>query len=92
MKPVHDAPDPRGRAEAVSPAEAPEAADLEHHPEVVLSVLEPDQLVSAKERARVGRRPLSRRVRLLLGGLRLYVIVMMILVAIQVVRAIQGGH
>ena len=93
MKPEHDAPGATARrAEAAAPREGPEAADLEHRPEAVLSVLEADQLVAAKEHARFGRRELSGGVRVLLWGLRLYVIVMMALVVIQVLHAVQGGH
>jgi hypothetical protein len=58
----------------------------------VLSVLEEDQLVAAKERIRFGQRRLSRGVRALLWGLRFYVLAMMILVAIQVANAVHGGH
>jgi len=58
---------------------------------MVRSVLEADQLVAAKEHTSFGQRQMSRGLRVLLWGLRLYVVVMMILVAIQVVQAIQGG-
>lgn len=69
-----------------------DAVDLERRPEAVLSVLEADQLVAAKEHARLGRARLSRGARVLLAGLRLYVIAMMIIVAVQVVNAVHGGH
>ncbi len=61
-------------------------------PEAVLSVLEADQLVAAKERAHFGRMQLSRGARVILGGLRLYVIAMMIVVLFQVLNAVHGGH
>jgi len=62
-------------------------------PEAVLALLEPDQLVAAKERTRFGRRRLSRGVRALLWGLRLYVLFMVALVLFQVIQAVQGaGH
>jgi len=65
--------------------------DLEHRPEAVLKVLEADQLVAAKEHAHFGRRHLSKRAQALLWGLRLYVVFMMALVAVQVINAIHGG-
>lgn len=69
-----------------------EYSDLEKRPEIVLSVLEPDQLVMAKERTRFGLRHLTAGVRAQLWGLRIYVIVMMIIVAVSVYRAIQAAH
>jgi hypothetical protein len=69
-----------------------ETADFERRPESVLSVLEDDQLVAAKERTHFGRKCLSGGVRALLWGLRLYVLAMMILVAFQVANAVHGGH
>jgi len=61
-------------------------------PDEALSVLEADQLVAVKERARFGRVRLSGPVRLLLWSLRLYVVAMMALVAVQVFNAIHGAH
>jgi hypothetical protein len=61
-------------------------------PESVLSVLEADQLVAAKQKARFGPAPLSRGARGLLWGLRVYVIAMLIMVAVQVMHALHGGH
>ncbi|MFI5340133.1 MAG: hypothetical protein ACHQ7N_09875 [Candidatus Methylomirabilales bacterium] len=62
-------------------------------PEAVLSLLEPDQLVAAKARTRFGPRRLTRGVRALLWGLRIYVLVMLALVLLQVLQAVQGaGH
>jgi hypothetical protein len=58
----------------------------------VLSALEADQLVIAKERAHFGRARLSRAARALLWGLRLYVVAMMAIVAVQVFNALHGGH
>lgn len=58
--------------------------------EAVLSVLEADQLVSAKERTRYGRRELSPRIRVLLWGLRVYVLLMFVLVLIQIFHTLQG--
>lgn len=58
----------------------------------VLSVLEADQLVAAKERAHFGRARLSVGARVLLWGLRFYVVVMMLMVAVQVLNAVHGGR
>ncbi len=92
MKPERDALGATARrAEATAPAEPRDAVDLELRPDAVLSVLESDQLVAAKEHPRFGQRQLSQGVRVLLWGLRFYVIAMMALVAIQVVHAVQGG-
>jgi hypothetical protein len=57
-------------------------------PQVVLSLLEADQVVAAKQRTRFGRRHMSLGVRMLLWGLRVYVVVMLVLVVISVVRAL----
>ena len=67
-------------------------SELKDRPEVVLSLLEPDQLVAAKERTRFGLRRLSLGIRVQLWALRIYVIVMMIIVAVSVYHAIQGAN
>lgn len=61
-------------------------------PRVVLSLLEADQVVAAKERMRFGRQELSRGVRAMLWGLRVYVVVMLVIVFISVIRAIHAAH
>jgi hypothetical protein len=61
-------------------------------PEVVLSVLETDQVVVAKQRTRFGRRTLSPTTRMMLWGLRIYVVAMLVLVVISVIRALHAGH
>jgi len=61
-------------------------------PRVVMSLLEADQVVAAKRQSRFGRRNLSFGVRMMLWGLRAYVVVMLILVVISVVRAIHSAH
>jgi len=58
-------------------------------PEAILSVLEEDQLVKAKERIHWGRIWLSPGVRVLLWGLRLYVVLMLVTVGIHVVHTFQ---
>lgn len=60
-------------------------------PHVVLSLLEADQVVAAKQQTRFGRRQLSLGVRLMLWGLRVYVILMLAIVVVSVVRALHGG-
>ena len=69
-----------------------EYSDLEKRPEVVLSLLEPDQLVATKEHTRFGLRSLSVGTRVQLWALRIYVVVMMIIVALSVFRAIQAAR
>ncbi len=61
-------------------------------PQVVLSLLETDQVVAAKEKTRFGRRNLSLGVRLLLWGLRIYVLAMLVLVVVSVLRAVHPMH
>jgi hypothetical protein len=61
-------------------------------PRVVLSLLETDQVVAAKQKTRFGRRNLSLGVRMLLWGLRIYVLAMLVLVVVSVLRAIHPMH
>jgi len=61
-------------------------------PRLVLSLLEADQVVAAKQRMRFGPRKLSRGVRAMLWGLRVYVVIMMALVLISVLRAVHVTH
>ena len=56
-------------------------------PKVVLSLLEADQVVAAKQQSRFGHRNLSLGLRALLWGLRVYVVIMLVIVLISVVRA-----
>ena len=58
--------------------------------EAVLQVLEEDQLVAAKENAHLGRRAFSTALNVTLWGLRVYVLLMLILVATQVIQAVHG--
>lgn len=60
------------------------------NPRAVLSVLEADQIVAAKQRTHFGRRELSRGVRILLWGLRVYVVIMLVLVVISAFRVVHG--
>jgi hypothetical protein len=59
-------------------------------PKVVLSLLEADQVVAAKQRTHFGRRKLSLGARMMLWGLRIYVVIMLILVVISAVQAIHS--
>lgn len=54
----------------------------------MLDVLEPDQLVSVKSATRFGPRHISRGLRFLLWGLRLYVIAMLIIIIAQIIRTV----
>ena len=69
-----------------------EYSEMANRPEVVLSVLETDQLVAEKEKHRFGPKHLSAGVRAQLWGLRIYVILMMIIVAVSVIQAIRGAR
>ena len=61
-----------------------------NHPETwVHEVLEPDQLSTAKQR--FGRRTLSRRTLVLLWALRIYVLLMVLLIAFQVWSTLHAG-
>lgn len=61
-------------------------------PRVVLSLLEADQVVAAKTQTHFGRRNFSIGVRVLLWGLRVYVILMLVIVLLSVFRALQAAH
>lgn len=60
-------------------------------PRAVLSVLEADQIVAAKQRTHFGRRKLSKGTRVLLWGLRIYVAIMLILVVVSALRMIRSA-
>ena len=74
------------KTNAGADATAPNLED----PRAVLSVLEADQIVAAKQRTRFGRRHLSRGARALLWGLRVYVVIMLVLVVISAFRVIHS--
>ncbi|MGB8524737.1 MAG: hypothetical protein WCD43_17365 [Candidatus Acidiferrales bacterium] len=61
-------------------------------PGVVLSLLEADQVVAAKELMRFGPQKLSRGTRAMLWCLRVYVVVMMIIVLVSVFQAFRAVH
>jgi hypothetical protein len=85
MKPRH----PHADLSAAPGEEAISAPNLKD-PRVVLSVLEADQVVAAKQRTHFGRRHLSVGVRIMLWGLRIYVAVMLIIVLISVIDAVRS--
>lgn len=61
-------------------------------PRVVLSLLEADQIVAAKQRTRFGKRKLSFATRTLLWGLRIYVVAMLVIVLVSVLRALHAAN
>ena len=77
----------RGSKPFEAEAELAAVPDLKD-PGVVLSLLEADQVVAAKQRTQFGRRNLSLGVRILLWGLRVYVVAMIVIVVISAIRAI----
>lgn len=77
------------RQEAAAIGNSYERADLSD-PHVVLSLLEADQVVAAKQQTRFGRRRLGLGIRVAMWGLRVYVVVMLVIVVISVVRALRG--
>ncbi len=82
---------PEDRRTEGTPRSDPRALDRTDRPEAILSVLEEDQLVKTKERIHWGRIRLSPGVRVLLWGLRVYVILMLVTVFIHVLRTVQLG-
>jgi hypothetical protein len=83
-----EAPIPNERELAAETAEQLNLRD----PSVVLSLLEADQVVAAKRQSRFGPRKLSVGIRILLWGLRIYVVVMLVLVVISVFRAVGAAN
>ncbi|HEV2387144.1 MAG TPA: hypothetical protein VGS20_07800 [Candidatus Acidoferrales bacterium] len=77
---------------SLPPLAAPDRAEIERHPELVMELLEPDQVVVAKRRTRFGRRRLGGGERALLWVLRVYVIAMQLLVLFTVLRAFRAAH
>jgi hypothetical protein len=62
----------------------------ERDEQAVLEVLEPDQLVAAKQQ-RLGRRRLGLGTRMLMWGLRGSALLMLVVVAERVVQTVHGG-
>ncbi len=55
---------------------------------LVHAVLEEDQLYAFKQKTHFGRREISPGLRILLWALRIYVIIMMVIVVVQILRTI----
>ncbi len=92
MKPIENhAGLPNAASGPDSIVATPENLDLKD-PRVVLSLLETDQVVAAKQQTRFGRRKFSFGVHVLLWGLRVYVVAMLIIVLVSVVRALHSAH
>ena len=79
----------RDKSEPLAKASRAEQPNL-RDPRVVLSLLETDQVVATKEHTRFGQRRLTVGSRVLLWGLRIYVVVMLLMVVISVWRAIHA--
>jgi len=80
------------RKEAQVAVETRKREDLQAHPDAVLTLLEPDQVVVAKQRTQFGARRLTPRHKAILWGLRVYVVVMLIIVLVSVMRAVHTTH
>jgi hypothetical protein len=61
-------------------------------PRVVLSLLEADQVVAAKRQTHFGPRKFSPGLKILLWGLRVYVVLMMVIVLLSVIQALHSAH
>lgn len=64
--------------------------ELLEHPDLVLTLLEDDQLVSAKQATKFGRMQLTPGIQVLLWALRVYVVLMLVIVVVQVIRTLGG--
>jgi hypothetical protein len=84
--------DPGGSQRSLETVAANSAEPNLEDPRIVLSLLEADQVVAAKRQTHFGPREFSFGVRLLLWGLRIYVILMLVIVLISVFRALQPPH
>ncbi len=92
---MSDSKNPNRPRQAEHPADRVAAEALRgdlKDPRVVLSLLEADQVVAAKSQTQFGRRKLSLGARVLLWGLRVYVVIMMVIVVISVIRAFHPPH
>ncbi|MGC8624519.1 MAG: hypothetical protein ACP5I8_06825 [Phycisphaerae bacterium] len=65
------------------------STELSERHDVVRSLLEEDQLVAFKQRTRFGRRQFSPGLKILLWALRLYVVIMLIIVIVQIIRTVR---
>jgi hypothetical protein len=81
----------RGEDELETPGITAAKPDLKD-PRLVLALLEADQVVAAKRRTHFGKRNLSLGIRVLLWGLRVYVVMMLVIVVISVLRVMHALH
>ncbi len=70
----------------------PNRMDVDIDSDDVLTLLEDDQLVAAKAKVRLGRRSFSPGLKAILWALRVYVVLMLVLIAVKVVQAVGAGH
>ena len=70
----------------------PKRPNTEIDSDDVLTLLEDDQLVAAKEKARLGRRGFSPGLKAILWALRVYVVLMLVLIAVKAVQTVGAGH
>lgn len=85
--------DPEERSHGAVKGGSPRPAredDLAIRPDLVFTLLEDDQLVSAKQATHFGRMRLSRSMGVVLWALRIYVVLMLVVVVLQVVRVLGG--
>jgi len=61
-------------------------------PRIVLSLLEADQVVAAKRETHFGPRKFSFGLKILLWGLRVYVVLMMVIILVSVFQALHRAH
>ena len=87
---------PGALASAAVPVDVPSDVKSEQltlrDPRAVLSLLEADQVVAAKRRTHFGRKNLSFGTKILLWGLRIYVVAMLVIVLISVYQAIHAAR
>ncbi len=76
-------------AELKHETHAVKSTELAQRHDVVRSLLEEDQLVAFKQRTRFGRRKFSPGLKVLLWALRIYVVVMLVIVIVQIVRTLR---
>lgn len=81
-----------GNGRSLGPVAANATEPNLEDPRIVLSLLEADQVVAAKRQSHFGPRKFSVGVRVLLWGLRIYVVLMMVIVLVSVFRAFQAAH
>jgi hypothetical protein len=92
QEPKSNAVEGDGLGRNLGPVAANAAEPNLEDPRIVLSLLEADQVVAAKRQSRFGPRKFSVGVRVLLWGLRIYVVLMMVIVLVSVYRAFQAAH